>query len=226
MPRPRSFDETFFDSWSLAMAYAVGYFAADGSMICNNRGAKFIEFASTDRILLEQIKDLTKASHSISERKRRSDLWAPQYRLQIGSKSWFAALECLGFTPNKSTHMKLPQVPASCFGAFLRGYFDGDGCAYFGGAKTTLLTTFTSGSRSFLLALWRSLRTKGVVGGSLVKKERGFTLSFSRRDSLALHRLMYHTGQVPDLCLPRKRQKLERGIRVLGLGSCGRSSTG
>ena len=37
------------------MAYVLGFFAADGTMIANNRGAHFIEFHSTDKQLLKQV---------------------------------------------------------------------------------------------------------------------------------------------------------------------------
>jgi hypothetical protein len=50
------------------------------------------------------------------------------------------------------------------------------------------------------------------------KKKGGLDLVFSRRDSLALYRLMYDTAGVADLFLPRKREKLEEAIQVLGLG--------
>ncbi len=206
------------------MAYVLGFFAADGSMIRNKRGAHFIEFTITDRSVLEQIQQVTNSTHRIAERKHRAN-HKIAYRLQIGSKKWFEQLSRIGFMQNKSKRLPLPKIPQRYFGDFVRGYFDGDGCVYFShlqyadrkNPRWVLLTLFTSGSRLFLDSLWNALKLNGIHGGSLKKKERGFELVFSHSDSVALHHIMYHTAKIPELYLPRKRTKLERAIRVLNL---------
>ena len=59
------------------------------------------------------------------------------------------------------------------------------------------------------------------------KSKGGYDLVFSHGDSLALYRLMYHTAETSELFLPRKRDKLEQAIQVLGLDKlCSRSSIG
>lgn len=203
------------------MAYVLGFFAADGSMLCNNRGAHFIEFTITDRIVLEYIQRVTNSTHKISERPLRKSSYKAAYRLQIGSKEWFMDLAGLGFMQNKSKVLPLPKVPKKYFGDFVRGYFDGDGCVYFKRLKyadrknprLVFLTLFTSGSRPFLAALWAALVKRGLKGGSLKGKEGGFELVFSHNDSIALHKLMYHTGEIAVFGLARKREKLEEAIR-------------
>jgi hypothetical protein len=215
------------------MAYVLGFFAADGSMICNKRGAHFIEFTITDRIVLEMIQKTVGSSHKIQKRNQSNDKWKSQYRLQIGSKQWFIDLSRLGFTQNKSNILQFPKVPNKYLGDFVRGYFDGDGCVYSKclhyadrkNPRLVLLTLFTSGCRLFLELLWHKLRTRGIIGGSLKKKTRGFELVFSHNDSIALHRLMYHTDKVPELYLPRKRHKLENAIRELQMRSYGNYHT-
>ncbi|OYV26959.1 MAG: hypothetical protein B7W98_02825, partial [Parcubacteria group bacterium 20-58-5] len=112
-------------------------------------------------------------------------------------------------------------------GDFVRGYFDGDWCAYLGEhyakdrgkMKWTFTTSFTCGCKSFLEELHITLATHGLVGGHIATKSResGYALVFSRKDSVALYRLMYHTGKASCPCLLRKREKLERAIQVLGL---------
>ena len=206
------------------MAYVLGYFAADGSMIKSNRYTYFIEFTSTDKILIEHVQAATGSNHKIGIRERGGNC-KTAYRLQIGSNTWFEDLERLGFTQNKSNTLAFPRIPEEFFGHFVRGYFDGDGCVYFNKlkyadrtyARWILLTLFTSGSRNFLETLHIILKQYGIQGGSINKKTRGHELKFSHRDSLALYRLMYHTTEVTDLFLPRKREKLEEAIKVLGL---------
>jgi len=225
MPVSRSLNQDFFKTWTPEMAYVLGYFAADGSMMINNRGGHYIEFTSTDRILLEHVQKATRSTQAITERPIRTAKWKQAYRLQIGSKVWFADLLRMGFIQGKSNTLALPRVPDPCIGHFVRGYFDGDGCVYFNELKYAdrknkrwvVLTLFTSGSRNFLTDLWHVLKSHGLKGGSLRTKARGFELAFSHRDSLALYRLMYHTAPISDLYLTRKREKLERAIQVLGL---------
>ena len=100
--------------------------------------------------------------------------------------------------------------------AYVRGYFAADGCMI-KNRRGAHFTEFTSGSREFPEVLIAHLRHHGVKGGYIRTKERGFDLQFSHRDSLALYWLMYNTGEDVSLFLPRKREKLKRGIKVLNL---------
>lgn len=205
------------------MAYVLGYFAADGSMIENKRGGHFIEFTSTDRVLLELIQEVIGSTHKIQQRKQYNELWKVQYRIQIGSKEWFADLSEFGFTQNKSNSMKFPKISTPYFGDFVRGYFDGDGCIYLNKLKYAdrknkrwvVLSIFTSGSKVFLEHLHDTLRKYGVNGGSLRTKAHGFDLSFSHHDSLAIYQLMYHTASTTDLYLPRKYMHFTKAMKTL-----------
>lgn len=226
MPIVRTLNHEFFKQWSPEMAYVLGYFAADGSMLDHKNGGKYIEFTSTDRILLENLKQVTNSDHAIAARPLRSANCAQSWRIQLGSKEWFNDLLKLGLTQNKSLSLRLPKVPRRYFGHFVRGYFDGDGCVYFGYLKYAdrsysrwiLMTLFTCGSRVFLEELRQELRRYGISKGTIVRKTKGsFELKFSHHDSLALYQLMYHTGQISGLFLPRKREKLEKAIQILNL---------
>jgi hypothetical protein len=223
MPIRKELNHSFFKKWSSDMAYVLGYFAADGSMVANNRGAHFIEFTSTDRILLEIVSKAAESDHKISARKIKVSHHKQTYRLQIGSGEWFEALTRLGFTQNKSTSLRFPIVPKRYIADFIRGYFDGDGCVHLSTyhpkdrplGKVVFMTSFTSGSPLFLKELRRLLLQYGLGAGSLFRKMRGWTLSYGRADSVALYRFMYHTSPV-SMCLPRKRMVFEKALRVLG----------
>ncbi len=123
--------------------------------------------------------------------------------------------------------MRLPNIGDEYISHFIRGYFDGDGCVYFGKHirkdtetyRCVFKTLFTSGSRPFLSSLHLVLKQKGIAGGHISEKRKsGYDLVLSHTDSLALYRLMYHTAPISSLYLPRKREKIERAIQVLGLG--------
>ncbi len=207
------------------MAYVLGYFAADGTMFRNKRGGEYIEFHSTDKCLIEITQAALGSNHHIGTRipgKRKTNQKI-SYRLQIGNKVIFADLQTLGFVQNKSLALAFPDVPPKYFPHFVRGYFDGDGCVYFKTLqfadrkkpRRILLSLFTSGSRQFLLELHARLKKCGVLGGSLKKKQCGFELVFSFRDSLALYQLMYNTALDTGLYLPRKYVLFRKAIKEL-----------
>lgn len=229
MSEKKALNQYFFKVWTPEMAYVLGFFAADGSMLINKRGGSYIEFNITDRIVLEHIQKVTNSSHKITTRngdKRGNPAWKQMYRLQIGSKEWFLDLLELGFTQHKSTTLHFPTVPLKHQGHFIRGYFDGDGCVYFKShfakdrnkERWVFQTLFTSGSREFLESLHLEIKRHGVKGGRIAIKSKGaYELVLSWMDSLALYRLMYHTDGVANLFLPRKREKFEKALQVLGL---------
>lgn len=207
------------------MAYVLGFFAADGTMIKNNRGAHFIEFHITDRCILISIRNLMNSNHKISLRKQKKEQHKPSYRLQIGSKEFFADIASFGFTPNKSKVVRFPIVPKILLGDFVRGYFDGDGCVFFKRYKVTdrkkmrwvFTTRFTSGSRMFLEGLLAILRENaGIQKGFITTKSNksGWELVFSHKDSVALSHFMYNN--VPrNLFLPRKFRIYKKALRIL-----------
>jgi len=207
------------------MAYVLGFLFADGNIICTKRHTWFWSIQITDKGILEKIKMEINSSHIISERKKKQN-HKQLYRLQIGSKHMCNDLLHLGLTQRKSKTILLPKIPKKYFSDFLRGYFDGDGGVWVGlknknqKKKTyTISTFFTSGSMEFLVSLRHVLSKNGLNGGSLVKKERGFDLKYSVKDSLILYKIMYNNKC--SLFLDRKKEKFEKYIK-----QCDRSSTG
>lgn len=201
------------------MAYVLGFFAADGTMIENNRGAHFIEFHNTNRWLIEGVRNALRSNHKISKRFYKNNKWQPGYRLQIGSKAMFNDLLELGFAPNKSKELQLPCVPDAYLKDFVRGYFDGDGHVWVGWknkkrkiSTSTILVGFTCGCREFLENLKLVLIKKGLNGGSVVSKERGFCLQYSIKDSYRLYQFMYGREH-GNLYLKRKKVIFDRYFR-------------
>lgn len=212
----------FFKVWSSEMAYILGFFAADGCMIQNNRGAHFIEFHITDKEILIEIRRAMQSGHKISVRARNSK-HKIGYRLQIGSKELFTDLRQLGMSQRKSLSLRMPRIPRRYFGDFVRGYFDGDGCVYFKNLKFAdrkykrqiLQSIFSCGSFVFLEELLAALHVRGVKGGSLKKKKSGNELVLSHRDSVALYRIMYNNLSDSDIYLGRKYKLFTHAIVTL-----------
>lgn len=226
-PMFRRVEHDFFKNWSTEMSYVLGYFAADGAMIKNNRGAHFIEFHSTDRILIEIVRKAFKSNHHIGvrDRSKKNTNWKTVYRLQIGSKVMFSDLVNLGFVQNKSNTIAFPDIQPEYFADFVRGYFDGDGNVYFkkhfvkarNKEKWIFSCRFTSGCRKYLADLHMGLKRHGIARGFILGKsnQSGYELVLSHKDSLALYRLMYNTAPDTGLYLPRKYKLFRKAIRTL-----------
>ncbi|MFA6974139.1 MAG: LAGLIDADG family homing endonuclease [Parcubacteria group bacterium] len=214
-------NENFFKKWSPEMAYVLGFFAADGCMIKNNRGAHFIEFHITDRDIVVKIRKLLDSENKIAIRNRNTK-WKIGYRLQIGSKIMFEDLLSLGMTPRKSNTLKFPKVPKKYFNHFARGYFDGDGNVYANeyrrkGRKKlskTLLSGFTCGSEIFLKKMHREIkRLTKIIGGTLFVSRGCWHLYYSVNDSCKLYGFMYNNAG--DLFLNRKKKVFKNYIEAM-----------
>lgn len=225
MPIQKTYDKNFFKTWSSDMAYILGFLYADGNVVKTKRDTHFVALYSADRDILEAVLNCFQSDHKLS---KRSSLTGDVYRIQIGSKEWFADLGLLGLTPNKTKRMLLPFVLGEFFGDFVRGYFDGDGNVWSGlihkdrGTPTsTLQVSFTSGSHEYLVSLKSAIQSHGVKGGSIfVSKTRHFSrLTFSLKDALKLHGIMYNAPH--KLYLKRKKVVFEQFVK-----NCGGSSTG
>ncbi len=222
-PKQR-FVEVFFNNWSPDMAYILGYFAADGSMYKNPRGRHYISFTSSDLELIQIVKTVLKVPNSIETYQSKKHLnWKIRYTLQIGSKTLFSKLLELGFTPAKSLSLTFPMIPNNLICHFIRGYFDGDGNAYYklskrlnrvGHAKHLRLS-FRCGSKKFLEILRVSIENLCQAGpGSLSYYSKAFSLAYSGTNVIKLYGFLYPNKSI--LHLTRKRLKLEEGIRFLG----------
>jgi len=197
------------------MAYILGFFTADGSMIKNKRGAHFIEFYIKDKDLLGKIRKSLHSNHKIKTRERNG--WTA-YRLQIGSKEMFNDLLKLGLQSRKSKRISLPNVPQKYFSHFARGYFDGDGSVWCGfqhkndrrNATKVLSTRFTSINRNFLETFGTRLADliHTSCNPSILFYSGAYRLGYSSHDSVRLYNLFY--SQNPKLYLLRKKKIFEK----------------
>ena len=217
MPIFKTKNEDFFKTWAPDMAYVLGFFTADGSMVRNKRNAHFIEFEITDKKLLYQIRNILGSNHKITERNRkRSGREKSSYRLQIGSKEMFSDLIKLGMTPKKSMTIQLPKIPDKYFSHFLRGYFDGDGCVNIctyqkkdrKDPSRIINSGLTSGSKDLLISIKGLLAKRKIIQGGTLYFSRGYRLWFAIADSLKLCHFMYKDAGT--LFLARKKIIFEK----------------
>lgn len=218
----------FFKTWSPEMAYVLGFFAADGGMFINSGNSRYVQFVSTDKMILIKVKKIMGSSHKIGVKKKQSAnyRWKKCYLIQIGSKEMYNDLLGLGFTPKKDLTLKFPDVPTEYLNHFVRGYFDGDGCIVAGtyarknrnNTKFFLIrATFTSGSRLFLEELSQRLKAyMNITFGYLHEKRGGaYELAYSTRPTIKLFDYMYK-GVDKSRYLERKYNKFLKAIKVKG----------
>lgn len=204
------------------MAYVLGYFTADGNMIRNKRGAHYIEFQSTDKELIYSVRSLLNSNLKVSSYKRKEN-HKTVYRIQIGSKVMYSDLEHLGFMPNKSLKVKLPNIPSRYFTHFVRGYFDGDGCVNYSYYRRTdrknswygaLQVQFVSGCKNFLDDLYIRLREEASLQGGTRCFSKGYRLAYSKFDSIRLFAFLYNDMR-HRLYLKRKFVYFQKALRAI-----------
>lgn len=205
------------------MVYVLGFFAADGYITVNKRGGQFWCIEITDKLLLESIKKVIKAEHTIGIRLPKRSNEKISYRLQIGSIEMCNDLRKLGFLERKTKSLVIPNIPKKYFYSFARGYFDGDGNVWSGlmhkerrTQTHVIFTAFTSCSYLFLEELQKRLIPFGIQGGSLYKsKKRQFSrLQFSTKNTLKLYDFMYNGLSTSELFLKRKKDVFEKYIKM------------
>lgn len=199
------------------MAYILGFYAADGYITKNKRGAYFFCLEINDGHLIRKIRKVLGSNHKISRRAgdvRRKN----SFRLQIGSKELCNDVLSLGFAIKKTHKLLLPNIPSHLFLHFVRGYFDGDGNVWVGKVhkdrKTSHLaiqTVFTSCSKAFLEDLREALLKYGIKGG-LYCQSTYYRLYYSIHSSIKLYELMY-SDLDSTLFLPRKKNVYKRFLK-------------
>jgi intein-encoded DNA endonuclease-like protein len=221
VPIYKKVNKDFFKKWTRDMAYVLGFFAADGYITVNKRGASFWSIQITDKDLIYKIRDCVGSEHKIGERVGKGND-KNLYRLQIGSFEMCADLNKLGYRENKTKSLFVPNIPNKYFSDFVRGYFDGDGNVWAGylhkerlKPDLVIFTAFTSCSFDFLISLKVKLNIVGLAGGSIVKNKKNYCrLSYSTKDTLKLFNFMYNSIDLKKdgLFLKRKVAVFERFI--------------
>jgi len=220
MPVFKSVNKDFFKKWTPQMAYITGFFAADGYITLNKRGANFWCIQITDKDLLYKIRECVGSEHKISEKIGKGKI-KNSYKLQIGSIEMCNDLRKLGFCERKTKNLSISYVPKKYLHDFVRGYFDGDGNVWSGllnkkrkTPTSVLFVCFTSASVVFLGGLLLWLKNTKIEGGSLTKSKHGNygRLRLSTLDALKLYEIMYNRPH--KLFLARKKLVFEKFIKL------------
>lgn len=139
---------SFFDTWSPAMAYTLGYWFADGNIYNQPGGGYFVSIGSKDLAHLELLR--AAIGQGSFARITGSDV----FKLVICRKAMYEDLLRLGGSERKSLTLTWPAVPAEHLPHFVRGYVDGDGCLGWNRPNNSVFPWLgMSGTRAFLIGL-------------------------------------------------------------------------
>jgi hypothetical protein len=133
--------------------------------------------------------------------------------IQFGDVLFCRFLNSIGIYPRKSKTIERVDVPYTYFFDFLRGYFDGDGCAYSYFDKRwknsfVFYVSFACGSGIFIDHIRAKILLFLGIKGHLtyVKGTTLVQLRYAKKEALILVNKMYENG--PELFLSRKRLKI------------------
>jgi DNA-binding transcriptional regulator WhiA len=192
-------NEHYFDRIDTAeKAYWMGFLFADGyqngrEMVCN--------LQIRDKNHLKQMRKAFSSNHPISNRTDGMTV-----SLRIGSKELCAALNRMGCIQAKSLIVKFPKLEKRLQRHFIRGVFDGDGCASMSkrGRKYYLKCSIFSGSHEFIDEICKIL-SKNNIECRTHLQSKGKVVTISKKESLSIfYKFLYKNART---FLKRKKQK-------------------
>ncbi|PIX88333.1 MAG: hypothetical protein COZ30_01120 [Candidatus Nealsonbacteria bacterium CG_4_10_14_3_um_filter_36_16] len=200
----------FFKHWTDEMAYVLGFLYADGAIVdAISSRTQYIQFNSVDKEILEKIGAVMRSGHPLHTRPsriiaHRNGFYRSResFILRIGSRMMFRDLLRFGITPDKSKIVTFPVVPPRYLNHFIRGYFDGDGCAYLQKAKgitkpiivKRLSVIFTSGSLTFLKKLGAIFKNQlTIYYKKIYDSNHAFQLRYYTDDAVKIFKFLYNS---------------------------------
>ena len=209
--------EDFFDGLNPDSAYVLGLIYADGNVFRRLRGNSEelrLNITSKDLPLLRKVAALMKSTYPLKKNREC-------YGLTTNNKRLVSALVERGVMPRKSNILVWPQFPRRLYGAFIRGYFDGDGWASITCQKG-LQIGFCSGSLNFITSLREALsplvskttRVGNETAAIETVTNTGtvYKIRYNGQNAARVCEFMY--SDADDLYMKRKRKPYEDWLKA------------
>lgn len=212
-------DNYFEDIDSEIKAYLLGFFAADGGILKDNR--IMICLAETDSQIVELFSKELSLNKPIEINDNQTGVKFRQKQFQIRFKShrMLEDLKVFGIKYRKSLNEMsfLGKLPKDLEHHFVRGYFDGDGCITTNGTRKTqsYMCTITNSTRGILEEFSKVFTTLGIKHKiySATNKSTYYTLyTTSTRPTCILGEYLYKDA---TFFLQRKKDKFDKANTVL-----------
>lgn len=192
-----SYNLEFFDRWSASSAYVVGLLMADGNV---HKRTVSIQIRAADLELLRFACSHVSPEKPIDVCQRNNRSYV---RFRANSKTIMDQLAQHGIVPNKSFVACIPSsLPEEYFGAFLRGYFDGNGWVTL--RRNSIESGICSASESLIRTI--DARTRLASRVRVRKDHRVIEVVWSKSATMQFRSIIYPTGL--EFGLARKKNKL------------------
>lgn len=215
--RKYALNENYFDEIDTSnKAYILGFLYADGY---NNRinNSVVLSLSKEDREILEKISEEVGSNKPLFESdyvNKNDGTERHMLILTMASKHMCESLEKWGLTQNKTFTITFPDfLREDLIPHFIRGYFDGDGCACIYKRSDTEEIDFCStimSSLKFCEGLLEYLKEKEIFFCLDIPKgheQNGLIRSHSKKENKKFMNLIYKDA---DLYLKRKFDKFQK----------------
>lgn len=203
--------------WSADLAYATGLMATDG---CLSSDGRHLDLTSKDREQLLNFMRCIRRPLPISL--KRTPEGRSVSRVQFSDVTLYRFFLDAGLTPKKTHTIGPIAVPEKYFFDFLRGHYDGDGTfySYYDPRwKNSFMfyLSFVSASRRHILWLRDMLERRIGVKGHITsaKGHAVVQLKYAKAETLIILKHLY--PRKLSICLTRKRLKIAKVLRIVGL---------
>lgn len=204
-------------------AYWLGFIYADGFITKRANGNPVFGITLAEIEPLEKLNECLNSNKPIYKYEKTSGYKSNsiEYKLAFTSKKLVEDLEKWGCVENKTFKLVFPKfLDSNLIPHFIRGYFDGDGSAYYHVQKTkikeyTILSVQFCGIESFLKDLATHIGVESCIYKDNRKNTNCYKIQLSSNiRSLKLYHYMYKNSN--GLFLTRKKEKFEKFIKDRG----------
>lgn len=198
--RAKKINHYYFDELTQENVYYLGFIAADGTVRKNNNEIK-IALSKIDYDFLKQFKEKIQTDCKIGEYTTSNGFECVS--LAFSSVNIKNQLAKYSIVPNKTyLGITMENIPNEFKLAFIKGFFDGDGCFTYNKNTKQCMIKIASHKRDILDEINDFFENKGHV--YLASNYNNYNLEFSTLPSLEIMRQFYNLNTP---CLERKKEK-------------------
>lgn len=186
--------------------YLTGLLIADGHMALMPSGKHRVSWFSTDRQILDDIKDTIAFPFDVKERKAQKEHWKPCYSLGMVNSEIAQYFTEIGLCERKSHFQGPIKLNPKYSSHFIRGLIDGDGCIH-QRAEGGLVLTLVGAAPLFMrwaLHLFRQFGDFRINENASNRKNTLYRISAGGANAMPL---LKHIYSEPGLMMARKREK-------------------
>lgn len=204
MSRGKQINHNYFNKLNNEKVYYLGFLAADGCVRPNRNEIK-IGLSAIDREWLEEFKLKLNSERKIEDYITSKGFAVSE--LKFSSLKIKTELAKYSIIPNKTyLGITMKAIPDKYKLAFIKGYFDGDGCFVFNKNTKQCSLKITSHTKEILEEISYFFKA-----GNIYSHGKDFELDFSTNPTLKIMELFYN---LDTPCLKRKKEKYLEALKI------------